>query len=431
MGLQDKFGIGLEEFLHHALILPPHQGAGGVDQHAAGADVAGLVSKDLELQRGQLAHGVRVLLPDVGLFADDAVAGAGHIHQGKIDFSLQLGVEDGGVEVPRVHIAKAQTLRALDHQGHLVLVDIGGDDPSPSTQRHRRGEALAAGGGAAVGDQAIALGDPGAVHRQTGGGILDIELAVQEAGELFDAAGVFQHQAVFHPAMGLGLHALPLQPKQQLRGGGLQRIDLDHGVGGGVVGLQHSFQPVLANVALKECDQSGGMGIFRRQIRRSRQGIPAPDRIAQNAVDQCCGVLLLFAVALRQVHGLIDRGGIGDLVQKQELVQPQMEDVPEHGPQVLEPSGQQLLKVVVQQRPVLQHAVGKPCGQGRVPAVQPVPGELLFQQSVGPAALGPAVFQHIQCAFSGGHIRSRWGGPGNSREPPCACRPRPGAGGSR
>ena len=173
------------------------------------------------------------------------------------------------------------------------------------------------------------------------------------------------------------------------------------------------------------------MGIFRRQIRRSRQGIPAPDRIAQNAVDQCCGVLLLFAVALRQIHGLIDRGGIGDLVQKQELIQPQMEDVPEHGPQVLEPSGQQLLEVVVQQCPVLQHAVGQPCGQGRVPAVQPVPGELLFQQSVGPAALGPAVFQHIQCTFSGGHIRFQWGGPGNSREPPCACRPRPGAGGSR
>ena len=69
--LQPEFGVCLEEFLHHALILPPHQGAGGVDQHAAGADIAGLVLEDLKLQFGQLLHRIRILFPDVGLFADD------------------------------------------------------------------------------------------------------------------------------------------------------------------------------------------------------------------------------------------------------------------------------------------------------------------------------------------------------------------------
>ena len=109
-----------------------------------------------------------------------------------------------------------------------------------------------------------------------------------------------------------------------------------------------------------------------------RQGIPAADGVSQDAVDQGGGIFLLLAVPLSQVHGFIDGGGIGDLVQEQNLVQAQMEDVPEDGPQVLEPSGQELLEVVVQERPILQDAAGQPGGQGRIPAVQTVPGQLLF-----------------------------------------------------
>ena len=192
-----------------------------------------------------------------------------------------------------------------------------------------------------------------------------------------------------------------------------------------------AVQPVFAHIALKEGHQTRGMGVFRGQIGGRQQDVPAAGGIAQDAIDQGRGVLLLFAVALGQIHGLIDGSGLGDLVQKQDLIQSQMEDIPEHRPQILQPPSQELLQIVVEERPVLQNAVSKAGGQGGIPAIQTVPGELLFEHAVGPAALGAAVFQHLKCGLSGGHIKFQWGGRGNSRAQPCACRPRPGAGGSR
>ena len=156
------------------------------------------------------------------------------------------------------------------------------------------------------------------------------------------------------------------------------------------------------------------------------QGALCLHRTAQNAVDQARGKTLFFTILLRQIHGLIHRRIVRHLIQFVNLVQAQMEDIVNHRMQIPDLAGEQLFQIPVQLVPVLEDTVAKPCRQRRVPAVQPVTEDVLLQHAVGPGAIFPAGDQRIQRSLSGAHISFPGGGPGNNREPPSACRPRPG-----
>ena len=88
-----------------------------------------------------------------------------------------------------------------------------------------------------------------------------------------------------------------------------------------------------------------------------------------------------------------------------------MEDIPHHRVQILHPSGEQLRQEKVQQPPVLQHAVAQPGGQGRVPAIQMVPLDIVLQHAVGPGRPLPAGDQRVQRGFSGSHTYPSNGWP--------------------
>ena len=148
--------------------------------------------------------------------------------------------------------------------------------------------------------------------------------------------------------------------------------------------------------------------------------------LSQNGVDQSGSEPLLFAILLRQINGFVDGGGIGDTVQLKKLVQAQMENIVDHGMEVFDLAGEELLEVEVQLHPVLEHAVAEAGSQTCVSAVQPVPDDVLLHDAVGPGALLAAGDQGIQGGFTCAHISPPEDGPGNNRAQPSACRPRPG-----
>jgi diadenylate cyclase len=72
---------------------------------------------------------------------------------------------------------------------------------------------------------------------------------------------------------------------------------------------------------------------------------------------------------------------------------------------------EQLSKEKVQHISVLQHAIAQPGSQSRVTAVQPIPGNIIFQHTVGPGCLLPAGDQRIQRSPSCVHQNPSRGWP--------------------
>ena len=91
-------------------------------------------------------------------------------------------------------------------------------------------------------------------------------------------------------------------------------------------------------------------------------------QLPQHRVDQSRGPLAFMA--LRHLHRLTDSGAVRDPVHKKDLIGAQAQHVPDKGLQLLEALGTILSQVKIQKGHVLQHAVGKPGGKGRLPPVQ-------------------------------------------------------------
>ena len=281
-------------------------------------------------------------------------------------------------------------------------VDVAGSDASPALHGNGCREALSPGGGAAVQHPDILPGQLGAQDGELGGRVLNIEAAFPEGGQLLNAAGAGEDQTVFHPSMGLSLNLLRGQPFDKFRRTNAQGVDLHHRLRCGVVGNQGGLQRSLGKVGLQKGNQWVRMAVAVGIGNRLYQLSPGPRRAAQDAVDQG-GRLWVFAIFLRQGHGFVYRGAVGNFVQFIDLIQPQVKNVPHHRVQVLQPSRQELLQIKVQLVPVLQDAVAQPGGQGCVPAVQAVPADILLQHAVGPGPAFAAGHQRVQRRFPGPH----------------------------
>ena len=133
---------------------------------------------------------------------------------------------------------------------------------------------------------------------------------------------------------------------------------------------------------------------------------PVTDGVSQNTVDQG-GRLGIFTVFFCQGNGFVHRRAVRDFVQRIELIEPQVEDIPHHRVKTLHTAPEQLLEVKIQLLPVLGDSVAKPRCQCRVPAVQSVPADGCFQHGVGPGILPAAGNQRVQRGFPGAHQASR------------------------
>ena len=90
----------------------------------------------------------------------------------------------------------------------------------------------------------------------------------------------------------------------------------------------------------------------------------------------------MVGVLFAEVDRLIDRRRGRNFVQQQNLIGSQAQDIQHHRLQVLEPTGQNLLEIVVQQHPVLQDAIAQAAGQRRIAPVQFIAGQVFFQNAV-------------------------------------------------
>ena len=203
--------------------------------------------------------------------------------------------------------------------------------------------------------------------------------------------------------MGLGLHIFFLQLFCQCRSSDLQGVHLHHRLGDGIVGFQHPLQLVLAHIASQLLDKGFGMAVLFFQCSRLFQRAEGTNRISEHCIDKAWSEALLFAVPLCQVHGFIHRSGLGDLVQKIDLIKAQVQNIPHRRMQILQFAAEQLLQIVIQQPPVLQHTVAQPRTERCIPPIQPIPGHIFFQYAVGPGCLFPAGDQSAERGFSSRH----------------------------
>ena len=74
-----------------------NQGAGRVHQQATGLYIPGLDFQNSPLKRRQLLHLGNVFIADIRLFADNAIAGTGCIHNDSIVAVVPFRTEPGGI----------------------------------------------------------------------------------------------------------------------------------------------------------------------------------------------------------------------------------------------------------------------------------------------------------------------------------------------
>ena len=231
--------------------------------------------------------------------------------------------------------------------------------------------------------------------------------------------------------MPLGLHAGVPKGFEKCRLGTGQRISLHRQRYGRIVALKQLRQRI-PHLPSQQLGQGLGMTVAQSRVGRRRQLVSLAQGAAEHAVNQPRS--LPVGVFLALVHRLVDCGRGRNLVQKPELIESQPENIQHHRLEPRRAALDQAVQPMVQQQPVLHHAVNQPRGQGSVPAVQAVPGDIFLEGPVGPSALPAAGNQRGQRGGSGVHTASLeklsrfgWDGRGSSRGRPCACRPGPGA----
>ena len=86
----------------------------------------------------------------------------------------------------------------------------------------------------------------------------------------------------------------------------------------------------------------------------------------------CHSRSLLVHVPLRLLDGFVDRRRVRNLIQQQNLIRAETQNIQHRGLQARKPTGYNLLQIMIQQHPVLHHAVGKRSCQRRVAPLEPV-----------------------------------------------------------
>ena len=131
-----------------------------------------------------------------------------------------------------------------------MRMDITGNDLTMAFHSNGSRKAFSAGSRAAVQNRDIFFGELCTQNTELCSRVLDIEQTFLKRRKVFNAAGTGQHQAVPHPAVGLGAYLLLFQTQHQLVCGDPQGIHLDHCIRRGIVGDQHRLQLTLGKVRL-------------------------------------------------------------------------------------------------------------------------------------------------------------------------------------
>ena len=194
-----------------------------------------------------------------------------------------------------------------------MRVQVAGQDAARIFHLHGGGEALAAGGRAAV-EHAHAGRRAGGQHGQLCGGILHIDCAGLEQRQRFEIARAGDEEAAGQPRVRLTGDPRFVQRGSHLLCRCLQGICLKRRFGNVVVGGEEGFERFLVHGRTQAVDERLRVRVFRGQIVRLFQLVLSADKGAQRTVDQTGGAFV--RIGLRLLDCFIDGGRDRDLIQK-------------------------------------------------------------------------------------------------------------------
>ena len=118
------------------------------------------------------------------------------------------------------------------------------------------------------------------------------------------------------------------------------------------------------------------MTVSGSQIIRLTQRVLIPYECAQYAVDQ--SRRRTIGVALGLLHRLIDRRRYGHPVTEQDLIRAEAQNIQHDRLELFELAFHLLRQIIIQQHPILQHAVTQPRSKSRVAAVERVARDIFL-----------------------------------------------------
>lgn len=220
--------------LTDGLILLQAQGAGGVDQYAAGFEGVKSALQQATLHRGNLVDALETPVAQrVFIFSHRPLAGAGGVEQDGVEGFRQPLAKDLGIEMGHADV------------GHTAALDIGAQHFQPAAGKlvgdqhaavlHQRRDlgSLGARGGGRVQQHAIPSGlltGKERRHRQHGARFLNIEEAAQMLGRVAKADALItagEPEAGFTPGHGIQLPAKRRHAGDKLGYRDLEGVDPD------------------------------------------------------------------------------------------------------------------------------------------------------------------------------------------------------------
>ena len=275
---------------------------------------------------------------------------------------------------------------------------IAGEDLALISKIHRRRHGLSAGGRAEI-QHPHSGPQLHHIHRQPRRRILHLHQPLPKGGQPGNLSRAANQKAARFPGMGRYLGPLGFQMGFQSVGIGFQGVDLDAGFHRAVVRLQNCAQ-TLAHRRFHQIHQLGGMAVANGIVLGWGQLVLAAKHIPEDGVAK--SRFPLRKLGFRLLYRLVHRSGIRHTIQHGDLIDRQPQDIPKGGLQML-PAREKPVDIIIQQRPVLQHAAAKGGAQRRILPVQPRRFDLLPKHRVGPGAPGSAEHQCLSCRLSCWH----------------------------
>jgi len=182
-GFEAKVGRAGEESADEIPILFGGEGAGGIDEEAAGAQEGGDVVQYSTLQFSEFGEGARVEAPaQVGPTAEGSEAGAGGVDEDAVKRDREKGERLRGVGEAGLDAGDSEAGEVFADLFEACGLAVEGEDAAAVLHEFGEVGGLAAGGGAGVENDVAGAG----VHdggNQLSGGILDLDEAVAKGAE--------------------------------------------------------------------------------------------------------------------------------------------------------------------------------------------------------------------------------------------------------
>ena len=267
-----------------------------------------------------------------------------------------------------------------------MRVQVARKDAARVLHLHGGGKAFAAGGRTAV-EHAHPGRRAGGERRELCRRVLHVDRAGLEQRQRLEIARPGDEETAGQPRVRFIRDLRLVQRGGYLLRRGDQGVTLQGGLRDVVVSGKEGLERFFVHGRAQAVDERLGVGIFCREVLRRGERVLLPRERAQRAVDQPGGALVGIGLCL--FDGLIDGGGNGDLVQKQDLIRAEAQNIEHDRLQLCKRRGDHLRQIKVQQQPVLHHAIHEPRGQRRVAAAEAVAGDILFECAVGPGILPP------------------------------------------